>query len=170
MKKWLLWMITLLFAMTVTSGCGIGNDGNQTPKSLEGKSLRWVTVKRVVDGDTFETTDNEKVRLIGVDTPETVKPNTPVQPYGKEASDFTKKQLTNKRVGLELDVSPKDKYGRTLAYVYLEDGTFYNGLLVQEGYAKAFTVPPNVKYADEFVKWQKKAREEKKGLWGLPLQ
>jgi micrococcal nuclease len=127
----------------------------------------WVTVKRVVDGDTFELTNGEKVRLIGVDTPETVKPNTPVQPYGKEASDFTKKMLTGKKIRLETDVQERDKYGRILAYAYLEDGTFFNELLLREGYAQIMTVPPNVKYADHFRSVQQKAREQGKGLWGL---
>lgn len=126
----------------------------------------WVVVKRVVDGDTFETETGEKVRLIGVDTPESVKPNSPVEPYGKEASAFTKKMLEGKKVRLEYDVAPKDKYGRTLAYVYLEDGTFYNERLLLEGYAQVLTVPPNVKYADRLLAAQKKAREEGKGLWG----
>jgi micrococcal nuclease len=161
---------TLFLAVIVLAGCGTPKASNPLPASLEGKSLRWVTVKRVVDGDTFETTENEKVRLIGVDTPETVKPNTPVQPYGKEASNFTKSKLTGQKVALELDVQPKDKYGRTLAYVYLQDGTFFNAELVKEGYARVLTVPPNVKYTDEFVKLQNQAREQKKGLWGLPVQ
>jgi micrococcal nuclease len=105
--------------------------------------------------------------MIGVDTPETVKPGTPVQPYGQEASDFTKKMLTGKKVKLVTDVQEKDRYGRLLAYVYLEDGTFYNEYLLQEGYAQVMTIPPNVKYADHFVQVQKRAREQNKGLWGL---
>lgn len=126
----------------------------------------YVTVSRVVDGDTFETAQGEKVRLIGVDTPETVKPGSPVEPYGKEASNFTKQHLTGKKVRMEYDVEAKDRYGRTLAYVYLEDGTFYNELLLLEGYAQVLTIPPNVKYADRFLAAQRKAREAGKGLWG----
>lgn len=95
-----------------------------------------VLVKRVIDGDTFVTDTGQKVRLIGVDTPETVHPSKPVQFFGKEASNFTKSHLEGKTVQLEYDWQKTDKYNRTLAYVYL-DSTFFNALLVQEGYAVA---------------------------------
>ncbi len=151
MKKLLLF----LFVFVLLAGCSVETDHE------------WLTVERVVDGDTFVLVGGDRVRMIGVDTPETVKPGTAVQTYGKEASDFTKKMLTGKKVRLEYDVSEKDRYGRLLAYVYLEDGTFYNELLLKEGYAQVMTVPPNVKYADHFVEVQRKARVAKKGLWGL---
>lgn len=148
-------LVLLLLSIFLLTGCGQVQDGN------------WFIVERVVDGDTFQLSTGEKVRLIGVDTPETVKPGTPVQTYGKEASDYSKMSLTGKKVRLEFDVSEKDRYGRLLAYVYLEDGTFYNELLLREGYAQVMTVPPNVKYADHFLKVQQAAREAGKGLWGL---
>lgn len=151
MKKWL-W---LFVALLVFTGCSPNSD------------YEWYTVERVVDGDTFVLTTGERVRLIGVDTPETVKPGTEVQPYGKEASDFTKEKLTGQKVRLEFDVAETDRYGRLLAYVYLEDGTFYNELLLREGYAQVMTVPPNVKYADHFLKVQQEAREAGRGLWGI---
>lgn len=126
-------------------------------------------VLKVVDGDTIEINYNgnkEKVRLIGVDTPETVHPTKEVQTYGKEASSFTKSQLTGKKITLEFDVQQRDKYGRLLAYVYL-DGKMFNKTLLEEGYAQIATFPPNVKYVDEFKQIQAKAKEEKKGLWGI---
>lgn len=126
-----------------------------------------VTVQRVVDGDTVELSTGEKVRLIGVDTPETVKPNTPVQPYGKEASEFSKQLLTGQKVKLKFDVEPYDKYKRLLAYMYLQDGTFVNEKLVRDGYARIMTIPPNVAYADLFLEAEREARENNKGLWGL---
>jgi micrococcal nuclease len=129
-----------------------------------------VTVKRVVDGDTFETASGDKVRMIGVDTPETVKPNHPVEPYGKEASAYTKQLLTGKQVLLRFDVEPRDKYGRLLAYVYLPDGTFVNEILVREGYARILTIPPNVRHADLFLQAEREAREQNRGLWGLEIQ
>ena len=86
---------------------------------------------RVVDGDTIILSNGEKVRLIGVDTPETVRPNTPVEYYGKEASAFTKKMVEGKDVKLEYDWQQRDKYGRLLAYVYLMDGTFLNAWMLQ---------------------------------------
>lgn len=125
------------------------------------------TVKRVVDGDTFELENGEKVRMIGMDTPETVKPNHPVEPYGKEASNFTKELLTGQNVTLKFDVEPYDKYKRLLAYVYLSDGTFVNEKLVRDGYARIMTIPPNVAKADLFLEAEREAREQNRGLWGL---
>lgn len=126
-------------------------------------------VLRIVDGDTIVINYNgnkEKVRLIGVDTPESVHPDkNKNNEYGKLASEYTKKKLTGKYVGLELDVQERDKYGRILAYVYL-DGEMYNKTLLKEGYAKVATYPPNVKYVEEFKKLEKVARENSKGLWG----
>ena len=125
-------------------------------------------VVRVVDGDTIVVKYNgvdEKVRLIGIDTPESVHADESKNTEeGALVSDYTKKMLTDKKVGLEFDVSKRDKYGRLLAYVYL-DGEMYNKILLKEGYARVATYPPNVKYVDEFVKLQKEARENNKGLW-----
>ena len=121
---------------------------------------------RVIDGDTFVLAGGEKVRLIGVDTPETVHPSKPVEFFGKEASAFTRRMLDGKKVRLEFDVQRRDRYGRLLGYVYLEDGTFLNAELVRQGYAQVATYPPNVKHTDLFVKLQREAREAGRGLWG----
>lgn len=133
---------------------------------LQANGEMEATVERVIDGDTVELSTGERVRLIGVDTPETVKPNTPVQPYGKEASDFSKKLLTGQRVKLKFDVEPYDKYNRLLAYMYLSDGTFVNEKLVREGYARIMTIPPNVAHADLFLEAEREARAQNRGLWG----
>ncbi len=122
-------------------------------------------VSRVVDGDTFVLENGERVRLIGVDTPETVHPSKPVQYFGKEASAFTKNLIEGKQVRLEYDVQKQDRYGRLLAYVYLPDGTFVNAELVKQGYAQVSTYPPNVKYVDLFARLQREARENNRGLW-----
>lgn len=122
-------------------------------------------VSRVVDGDTFVLASGDRVRLIGIDTPETVHPNRGVEAYGREASDFTKSLLGGKRVRLVYDVEPRDRYGRLLAYVYLSDGTFVNAELVKRGYAQVSTYPPNVKHASTFVALQREAREARRGLW-----
>lgn len=122
-------------------------------------------VKRIIDGDTFVLDNGIKVRLIGVDTPETVHPKKEVQYFGKEASAFTKKLIDGKKVRLEYDVQKYDRYGRLLAYVYLEDGTFLNAELVKQGYANVSTFPPNVKYEQLFINLQKEARENNRGLW-----
>lgn len=125
-------------------------------------------VVRAIDGDTVEVKIGdklEKVRLIGIDTPETVHPEIGEEPYGKEASKFTANNLEGRDVELELDVQERDKYGRLLAYVWI--GTeLFNETLIKEGYAQVSTFPPNVKYANRFVAAEKEARENKKGLWG----
>lgn len=125
-------------------------------------------VIRVVDGDTFVINyngKNEKVRLIGVDTPESVHPNEEKNTeFGDEVSKYSKEILSGKQVVLEFDVQERDKYGRLLAYVYLDD-QMYNKLLLEKGYAKIATYPPNVKYVEEFTTIQKQARKNKVGLW-----
>lgn len=162
----ILWMIVIIFAGCKVPGAGPSGhpDGQKSKVSLKNQKGKWVTVARVVDGDTFLTTDRVRVRLTGVDTPESTKRH---EPYGREAAAFTKSRLEGQKVRLEYDVDRKDKYGRTLAYVYLEDRTFFNALLVAEGYAQIMTVPPNVKYAEKFLDLQRKARAQNKGLWGL---
>jgi len=124
-----------------------------------------VLIDHVIDGDTIQLDDSRKVRLIGVDTPETVHPQKEVEYYGKEASDFTKSMLEGKEVYLEYDVQPTDKYGRTLAYVWLSDGTLFNELLVLKGFAQVSTYPPNVKYVERFTMAQKQAIEANADLW-----
>lgn len=123
---------------------------------------------RAVDGDTIVIEiegKQEKIRLIGVDTPETVHPSKPVEYFGKEASDFTRKMVEGKRVRLEYDWQERDKYGRLLAYVYLEDGTFLNAEIVKQGYGFAYTRFP-FKYLEDFRQYEKDARENNRGLWG----
>jgi len=130
----------------------------------------WYTIKKFVDGDTFwiddSTTTGIKVRLIGMDTPESRKTgNKQKHPMGKEVSQYVETLLTGKKVRLEFDVQTHDRYGRVLAYVFLEDGTHLNAHLIEKGYALLMTVPPNVKYADTFYALQVQAREKKLGLW-----
>lgn len=125
-------------------------------------------VKRVVDGDTVELADGTKVRLIGVNTPESVDPRRPVEHYGKEASDYTKKRLTGKDVLLDYDVERYDKYRRTLAYLWLTNGAFFNAELIRQGYAQTLTIPPNVRYAELFRRLEREAREARRGLWSDP--
>ncbi|MBF9295074.1 thermonuclease family protein, partial [Staphylococcus epidermidis] len=128
-----------------------------------------VHVNRVVDGDTFVAKKSNgeqiKVRLIGVDTPETVKPNTPVQPYGKEASNYSKQHLNNKDVYLEYDKEKEDRYGRTLAYVWLDEKTMYNEELVKKGLAREKYFSPNGKYRSTFEKDEQQAKKDKVNLW-----
>ena len=126
------------------------------------------TVESVTDGDTIRVAGGERVRLIGIDTPETVDPRSPVQCFGAEASTRMKATLPpGTRVRLVYDLDRLDRYGRTLAYVYrASDGEFVNAAMVRDGYASAYTVPPNVAHADEFVALQREARDANRGLWG----
>jgi micrococcal nuclease len=122
-------------------------------------------VKRVIDGDTLELSNGETVRLIGVDTPETKDPRKPVQYFGKEATAFTQRTVAGKRVRLEYDQQRHDKYGRTLAYVYLDDGTFVNAEIIRQGFGVAYTQFP-FKYLEQFRQLEREAREAGRGLWG----
>jgi len=138
--------------------------------SLGERQPQFRTVKRVVDGDTLVLENKERVRLIGVDTPETKHPNKPVQYYGKEATAFTRRMVQGKRVRLEFDqanahIGHKDKYRRTLAYVFLEDGTMLNAEIIKQGFGFAYTRFP-FKYQREFRRYEREAREQSKGLWG----
>ena len=121
-------------------------------------------VERVVDGDTIIVRGVGRVRLIGVDTPETVDPRRPVEFFGREASAFTKRLLEGKRVRLEYDWERTDRYGRTLAYVYLPDGVFANAEIIRQGYGHAYTRFP-FKYLDRFRALEREARTARRGLW-----
>jgi micrococcal nuclease len=140
-------------------------------------------VLKVYDGDTFkcrlENGEEIKVRLIGVDTPES-RPNRKAMRdarregvslqriirLGKKATEFTRRLIPPGTVVLlETDVQIHDKYGRLLAYVYLPDGRMLNEVLLEEGYAKMMTIPPNVKYVERFREAQRKAMREGRGLW-----
>ena len=125
------------------------------------------TVVSVTDGDTIVVAGGTRVRLIGIDTPETRDPRKPVQCYGKEASAHARALMSvGSGVRLVYDVEHFDRYDRTLAYVYrLSDGAFVNASLVRDGYAQSYTYPPNVRHADEFVALAREAREAGRGLW-----
>jgi micrococcal nuclease len=126
-------------------------------------------VVRVVDGDTVVVRTgghDERVRYIGVDTPESVKPGTPVQCFAKAASAANRRLVQGQEVRLVLDSETRDGYGRTLAYVYRKsDGLFVNAELVRRGYAKPLTIPPNVAHALELRRLATAARRDGRGLW-----
>ena len=137
-----------------------------------------VLVKRAVDGDTLLLETGERVRLIGIDTPEMHESKklyrdaerskqdvSAIQEMGRKSHQFTKGLVEGKQVSLEFDIEKYDKYGRLLGYVYLKDGTFVNAEIVKQGYASLMTYPPNVKYADLFQKLYEEARQNQRGLW-----
>jgi micrococcal nuclease len=147
-------------------GVSCGGGGGSPVASEPGAA----TVARVVDGDTIRVRiegHDEPVRLVGIDTPESVKPGTPVQCFALAASARTKALLPEgSEVRLVRDVEERDRYGRLLAYVYrADDDLFVNLALVREGYAVALTIPPNVAHADEIVAAARDARESGRGLW-----
>lgn len=140
-------------------------------QAVKGENSSFVDVIRVVDGDTIVVSldgKNEKVRLIGINSPETVDPRRPVECYGKEASAFMKSLLTGKQVKLESDPtqSNRDKYDRLLRYVFLEDGTFVNEQMIIQGFANEYTYELPYQYQSEFKKTEKEAKIKGKGLWG----
>ncbi|MBU1033918.1 thermonuclease family protein [Patescibacteria group bacterium] len=140
----------------------IASDSASTDK----ENLQKVKVLRVVDGDTIELEGGQKVRYIGIDTPETVDPRRDPQCFGKEASLRNKTLVEGKEIYLEKDISEIDRYGRLLRYIYLEEnGISINEQLVQEGYAVASSYAPDIKYQEKFKTAEQKARDNQKGLW-----
>lgn len=134
--------------------------------------LELYPVIRVVDGDTLHVNiagDDETVRLVGVNSPETVDPRKPVECFGKQASDEAKKILTGAKVHVEIDPSQgeRDKYGRLLAYIFLQDGTNFNQLMIAEGYAYEYTYNVPYKYQSAFKLAQENAKKDEKGLWAV---
>jgi micrococcal nuclease len=131
-------------------------------------------VERVVDGDTIAVSVGgaaERVRYIGVDTPETVKPNAPVECFGAAASAFNRRLVSSgERVTLRFDQELRDRYGRLLAYVYRErDALFVNARLVDAGAARTLTIAPNTAHAAELARLQSRARAAGRGLWSACL-
>lgn len=145
-----------------------------TTSAVVGIEGERVLVTQVIDGDTIEIEDGRIIRLIGIDTPETVDPRKPVQCFGKEAGNETKRLLSGKVVILQQDISETDKYKRFLRYVYLPldppTGSgqilFVNDYLVREGFARVLTYPPDIRYNEQLRQGETEAREQKRGLWG----
>ena len=198
-----LWLIILLFWIGILALSWIQFKKQPAPQPSEQltttsavsqstSSYNNVRVVKVIDGDTFEIETGEHVRLIGVDTPEsrnnqkarrdsarTHKDIQTIIQMGLKAKEILRGLIENKQVSLEFDVGQKDKYGRLLAYVYMDaaegnvsshavvlgDRVFINATLVKLGYASPMTIPPNVKYAREFKSLFEEARVEKNGLW-----
>lgn len=185
-KKQLLGGLISIFIVSfvsfgTTSGSTIKNTENSTNPPIENEQQNTVQqdqsnqktfyqVVKVVDGDTIDVSiegKTERVRYIGIDTPETVDPRKSVECFGKEASDKAKEVLTGKSVYLESDAtqSDRDKYGRLLRYIFLEDGTHVNKFMISEGYASEYTYNVPYRYQSEFKKAESDARNAKKGLW-----
>lgn len=124
------------------------------------------TVKSVIDGDTFRTADGSLVRLIGIDAPEKDGPYTTAEYFNAETTRRVISLIEGNTVYLQQDISNTDRYDRLLRYVYLQDGTQLNHLLVAEGYARAVQYPPDVTFAAQLDEAQVHARRLKLGIWG----
>ncbi|WP_059040619.1 thermonuclease family protein [Paenibacillus rubinfantis] len=169
-----------LALVALLSGCGTTDisptESNPAPTATSAAEneaeSRFVEaeVVKVVDSDTIKIKfdgSEETVRMLLIDGPETVHPDKPEQPFGREASNFAKEMLTDKMVRLELDVSDRDKYGRLLAYVWVGE-RMYNELILERGLARvAYVYPPNVKYVDRFREIQAEAQEKGLGIWSI---
>ena len=134
-----------------------------SPTGIQGSE--YAKVVSVVDGDTIKIEGGEVVRYIGINTPETVAPNRPIECFGKESSAKNKELVLGKTVRLEKDISNRDKYGRLLRYIWIGE-TMINEQLVQEGYAQVSTYPPDVMYEGRFLSAERNARNGRAGLWG----
>jgi micrococcal nuclease len=153
------------------------NQPNEASRSLQG-DVGVVKVIRVIDGDTIEIEGGRKVRYIGVNTPESVDPRRAVQCFGEEAKEYNKQLVEERFVRLEKDISEIDRYGRLLRYVYriIDDNSaqenqkkeerMVNEQLVEDGYARIMTIPPDVAHIEDFKKAERIARTQKRGLWG----
>jgi len=126
---------------------------------------RWVSVQSVFDGDTFRTTSGEKVRLLGINAPEIAHGNQPAEAYGMAAKRILTRLIAGKSVQLQLDKDKKDLYGRTLAQVYLRNGSWVNNTMVQQGMAQVYTFAPNFRWTGSLLKSESNARIQMRGLW-----
>jgi micrococcal nuclease len=166
-------LIVLVLAVAAAAGGAsasgvLQGDEDGPPAGADGDGDTGRVVK-VVDGDTIHVQlagGREKVRYIGVDTPETKDPRRPVQCFGRQASDFNARLVGGERVRLVRDIEARDRYGRLLAYVYrARDGLFVNAELARLGYAQPLSIPPDVRFAGRFAALAREAREEGRGLW-----
>lgn len=139
-------------------------------EGLASNKYVMASVNGVVDGDTLEIdykNKEYKVRLLCIDTPESVKQGVDVQPYALEASELTKRLTLHKKVRLIFDKGLRDRYGRLLAYIILDNGENLNAILVRNGFARVEIVSPNKKYKEYFLKLQSEAIKDMKGMWSL---
>lgn len=136
-----------------------------TPVASPGANRQEARVARVIDGDTVELEGGQRVRYIGVDTPEMNDSRPAIRAWAEKAKEKNRELVEGKKVTLERDVSETDRYGRLLRYVYL-DGTMVNAELVRMGYAYATSYPPDVKHQDLFARLEREARAGGRGLWG----
>ncbi|MBW2720798.1 MAG: thermonuclease family protein, partial [Deltaproteobacteria bacterium] len=151
--------LTLILVLLASGG---------TSPAADAGSLR-VKVHWVDDGDTIVVAGGERVRYLGINTPEVAHKDEPGEPFGDEAKAFNKKLVQGRWINLELAEQQRDPYGRLLAYVFLADGTFVNGELVRQGYAHLLRKQPKLRYWERLLALQRQALKKKKGMWSLPV-
>jgi micrococcal nuclease len=152
---------------------GLESDIQSTsiPQAIDYSELEQAKVTRVVDGDTAILEDSRRIRYLNIDTPESVKPNTPVQCYAKNAYELNRAMVENKEVWLKFDEQKEDRYGRLLVFVFLpvknanDIEQSVNAYLVQMGYARSYIIKPNDTYAEEFAALELEAKRNNRGLW-----
>ncbi|MEN8906221.1 MAG: thermonuclease family protein [Clostridiales bacterium] len=157
-KSKLIFINTIILMFLIFSSCNKENDSNIIFTENE-------LVIKVIDGDTFYIKNDEKVRLIGIDTPEIGNEYGDDQPYSQEAKNFTRNLIEGKEVKLVKDISDRDRYNRLLRYVYMNDGTFLNELLVKEGFAKSIEYKPDIRFTDILNSAQKYAKKNNRVIW-----
>lgn len=166
--------VVAVVAGTIAPACdstdGADSPTSATPGSAPAEREANAVVEYIVDGDTIDVIIDgreERVRLIGIDTPETKKPNSPVECYGPEASAFIERLLpVGTDVHIERDIVGRDDYGRLLGYVYrVDDEVFVNGEIVRQGYAQPLSIAPNTVHAELFVDAARAAERDDLGLW-----
>lgn len=179
MKKGLKNPVTIIAFLLVIVASFFNNKNNQkitsqnlfqaipTPTSIPVQAQLF-KVTKVIDGDTIELESGEKIRYIGINTPEMDNKNSVKLCFAKEATSKNKELLEGKEVSLTKDVSETDKYGRLLRYVYIGE-IFVNDYLVRQGFAQINTYPPDVKFKKQFQEAEKEARNNNRGLWNQEL-
>lgn len=161
MKFFLTLLFTVLFSVPILFF--LQKKPKEIPiQTIPKMATQSAIVTRVFDGDTIEINNQEKVRYIGINTPETEENSC----FAEEAKQYNASLVLGKTVYLEPDTTNTDRYGRMLRYVYTTEGTFINKTLIQEGFARVFTVEPNTRYKDMLLKTETQAKQEQKGLWG----
>lgn len=158
-------LVALLFATLIyQKETGVTFPTSQVPTESKATVENVVRVIRVIDGDTFEIEGGERVRLIGVDTPESVKPDAPVECFGKESSDYLRSLVEGKELRLERDRTNRDRYARLLRYAYLDD-IFINERIVREGYAESVAYKPDTTEQALLDRAEETAKIERRGRW-----
>jgi|LSQX01.1.fsa_nt_gb micrococcal nuclease len=164
--RFLFLCISLILSIILTSGQS--EEISSVPDLL--LDLEQVRINFIYDGDTVRTDTGVKIRLLGVDAPEMNWEEREPNFFAREAFEYTKENLLGQLVYLEYDEVKEDKYGRTLAYLFLADGTFFNQKLLEEGYARLLLIPPNLKYSDVLREAEERARAAGRGIWSAVVE